>query len=181
MYVRCPSRSYYRRGHSDRSSGSGSGSSSVAAVSSSNLHAYVKPPSAEVSTSGNKKPPRAAGLSSQEKSAVTRTNELKPANQTNSRKKKSGKVMSLAEAAKGSVVFQQAKPIRAKRAGTAWKEDSMPVSTKLHQSPQRLKLPQKLMPRDLSYTIGALHRIQRLLMTNKTITELRARAGYQRR
>ncbi|KAI6705531.1 hypothetical protein NL676_008493 [Syzygium grande] len=56
-------------GHSYLSSSCGSGS--VFGVSSSKLHAYVKPPSAEVSTSRNKKPPRAskeaAGSSSQEK------------------------------------------------------------------------------------------------------------------
>ncbi|KAI6705530.1 hypothetical protein NL676_008492 [Syzygium grande] len=98
------------------------GSSVVFSVLSSKLHAYVKQPSAEVSTSGNKKPPRAsreaAVSSSQEKSAMTRTNGSKPANQSNSRKKKSGKVVSLAEAAKGSVVFQQAKPVRTKPTGT---------------------------------------------------------------
>ncbi|KAF8015006.1 hypothetical protein BT93_H0714 [Corymbia citriodora subsp. variegata] len=102
-----------QRGYSDLSGGSG-GISSVTDVSSSKLHAYVKPPSAEVSIPATKKPPRAskeaAGSSSQEKSVVTRTNEPKPANQSNSRKKKSGKVVSLAEAAKGSIVFQQGKP-----------------------------------------------------------------------
>lgn len=102
-----------QRGYSDLSGGSSS-SSGVSDVSSSKLHAYVKPPSAEVSIPGTKKPPRvskeAAGLTSQEKSAVTRTNEPKPANQSSSRKKKSGKVVSLAEAAKGSIVFQQGKP-----------------------------------------------------------------------
>ncbi|KAI3429926.1 zf-C2HC5 domain-containing protein, partial [Psidium guajava] len=104
-----------QRGYSDPSSGSrGFGSGSVSDVSSSKLHAYVKPPSDEVSVPGTKKPPRAskeaASSSSQEKPAVTRTNESRPANQSNSRKKKSGKVVSLAEAAKGSIVFQQGKP-----------------------------------------------------------------------
>ncbi|KAI6683079.1 hypothetical protein NL676_028992 [Syzygium grande] len=83
----------------------------VSDVSSSKLHAYVKPPSAEVSVPGTKKPLRASNeaagsSSSQEKSAVTRANEPKPANQSNSRKKKSGKVVSLAEAAKGSIVHR---------------------------------------------------------------------------
>ncbi|KAL3748446.1 hypothetical protein ACJRO7_009652 [Eucalyptus globulus] len=72
-----------QKGHSDLSS-SGDGSS-ISGVSSSKLHAYVKLPSAEVSTSGIKKPPRAykeaAGSSSQEKSAVTRTIESNAANQ----------------------------------------------------------------------------------------------------
>ncbi|XP_048137118.1 activating signal cointegrator 1 isoform X3 [Rhodamnia argentea] len=103
-----------QRGYSDPSSGSRGRGSSVSDVSSSKLHAYVKPPSADVSIPGTKRPPRAskeaAGSSSQEKPAVTRTNESKPANQSNSRKKKSGKVVSLAEAAKGSIVFQQGKP-----------------------------------------------------------------------
>ncbi|KAL3748447.1 hypothetical protein ACJRO7_009653 [Eucalyptus globulus] len=74
---------------------------------SSKLHAYVKLPSAEVSTCSIRKPPRAskeAVGSIQERSAVTRTIESNTANQSNSRKKnkKSQKVVAVAEA-----VFQQ--------------------------------------------------------------------------
>ncbi|KAI3877847.1 hypothetical protein MKW92_047092 [Papaver armeniacum] len=81
------------------------------------VHAYVKPPSDEVSSSGSKKQPKATkevqGPNSQENKAPVETSENRNSqkvNPTGSKKKKSGKVISLAEAAKGSVVFQQGKP-----------------------------------------------------------------------
>ncbi|CAK9138088.1 unnamed protein product [Ilex paraguariensis] len=86
-------------------------------VPTSTLHAYVKPPSNDRLGSGAKKPPRA------QKEAVVSTNvgnraitetvesqSTPKGNQVTSRKKKSGKVVSLADAAKGSIVFQQGKP-----------------------------------------------------------------------
>lgn len=95
-----------RRGYSDRT-----GAPNIHGMK---LHAYVKPPSAEVSAVGTKKAPRplkdTASFSSKESSAAFVSNESKPTNQSASRKKKAGKVVSLAEAAKGSIVFQQGKP-----------------------------------------------------------------------
>ncbi|XVF09087.1 hypothetical protein REPUB_Repub07fG0060800 [Reevesia pubescens] len=109
-----------RRGHSDLCTGN-------AAVPTSKLQAYVKPPSGESSVSGTKKPfktpKEAAGSSYQsetKKNAISGNQENKvlndainsthKGNQGNSKKKKAGKVVSLAEAAKGSIVFQQGKP-----------------------------------------------------------------------
>lgn len=95
-----------RRGYSD--------TTGVPNVHSMKLHAYVKPRSAEVSTAGTRKGPKsskdAATSSGNESSTALMPNELKPTNQSASRKKKAGKVVSLAEAAKGSIVFQQGKP-----------------------------------------------------------------------
>ncbi|OIT05008.1 PREDICTED: activating signal cointegrator 1 [Nicotiana attenuata] len=116
-----------RRGHSDiyhTSQG----------TSASKLQAYVKPPSGDSLAAGTKKQVRApkeskasskqesqstAGTSngrniqrgSQGNSTTTTTTAPQPqASQRNSRKKKSDKVVSLAEAAKGSIVYQQGKP-----------------------------------------------------------------------
>lgn len=78
------------------------------------LHAYVKPPSNESSSSGVRKPSRVqreASVSTKQDSVVqTERLESKTAEKGNSKKKKSGKVISLAEAAKGSIVYQQGKP-----------------------------------------------------------------------
>ncbi|KAG8379180.1 hypothetical protein BUALT_Bualt07G0061400 [Buddleja alternifolia] len=83
----------------------------------SSLHAYVKPPSDEGPVITAKKPQRApkeatastshANRIKNETSQAQNTNTV---NQGNSKKKKSGKVVSLAEAAKGSIVFQKGKP-----------------------------------------------------------------------
>ncbi|KAK7330365.1 hypothetical protein VNO77_24557 [Canavalia gladiata] len=110
-----------RRGHSDFSTNSD--------VPTTKLHAYVKPPSVETSASGTKKssraPKAATGRSFQaepNKNAIGNNQEnqtptvdgesrtSQKGNQVNSKKKKAGKVVSLAEAAKGSIVFQQGRP-----------------------------------------------------------------------
>ncbi|KAF5734692.1 activating signal cointegrator 1 [Tripterygium wilfordii] len=105
---------------------------STSDASTSKLHAYVKPPSNEHSASGVKMPLKgqkevmvpgyrteqkrvtmSSNPADPEKSTVSLTAESKTThkgNQSGSKKKKSGKVISLAEAAKGSVVFQQGKP-----------------------------------------------------------------------
>ncbi|KAI3985885.1 hypothetical protein MKX01_026671 [Papaver californicum] len=70
------------------------------------LHAYVKPPPDEGSS-------KVQVPISRENKAPAETSEnrnTQKVNPTSSKKKKSGKVISLAEAAKGSVVFQQGKP-----------------------------------------------------------------------
>ncbi|KAL4362065.1 hypothetical protein GQ457_04G016400 [Hibiscus cannabinus] len=111
-----------RRGHSDLFTGN-------AAIPTSKLQAYVKPPSGEVSSSGMKKPfktPKEATGSSykaepkmnvvsgnQENRVLTDASDSRnthKGNQGNSKKKKAGKVVSLAEAAKGTIVFHQGKP-----------------------------------------------------------------------
>lgn len=97
-------------------------------VPTSNLHAYVKPPSHECYFSGSKKPvkaPKSISISSKEiepkkvasssnvenqVSSDTRNTLSGKGNQSSSKKKKAGKAVSLAEAAKGSFVFQQGKP-----------------------------------------------------------------------
>ncbi|KAF7838455.1 Activating signal cointegrator 1 [Senna tora] len=98
-------------------------------VPTSNLHAYVKPRSVDASASGTKKAlraPKAVTVPSHhvetKQNAVASNQENKiPAvgsdsktsnkgNQVNSKKKKAGKSVSLAEAAKGSIVFQQGRP-----------------------------------------------------------------------
>ncbi|XP_059290631.1 uncharacterized protein LOC132044155 [Lycium ferocissimum] len=111
-----------RRGHSDTTQG----------TSASKLQAYVKPPSGDSLTAGTKKqvraPKESKSLSKQESQSTaetsngrngqrgsqgnsTKTTVPQPqASQRNSRKKKSDKVISLAEAAKGSIIFQQGKP-----------------------------------------------------------------------
>lgn len=103
--------------------------SSAPEVPASQLHAYVKPPSDQGSQSGPKKPLRTPKVvmvpgyqvetkknvvsTSQNKQVSIESSESKSTNkgnQGNSRKKKGGRVVSLAEAAKGSIVFQQGKP-----------------------------------------------------------------------
>lgn len=111
-----------RRGHSDVCS-------STPDVPTSKLQAYLKPRSDEGSVSGTKKPfrtPKVVSVPSsqsvpkrhiassyQENQVPSETSEsrtIQKGNQVNSKKKKAGKVVSLAEAAKGSIVFQQGKP-----------------------------------------------------------------------
>lgn len=100
-----------RRGYIDRG---GDGFNAPA----SKLQAYVKS-AAEVSSGGTKKASRtpkenAVPSNSNQKMAVPlpKSNESKPvvAQGNNSKKKKAGRVISLAEAAKGSIVFQKGKP-----------------------------------------------------------------------
>ncbi|KAM3380723.1 activating signal cointegrator 1 [Capsicum galapagoense] len=101
-------------------------------TSASSLQAYVKPPSGDNLAAGNKKqvrgPKESKASSKQESQSAaetsdgrnlqrgshgnsTKTTAPQPqASRRNSRKKKSEKVVSLAEAAKGSIVFQQGKP-----------------------------------------------------------------------
>lgn len=89
------------------------------------LHAYVKPPSQEASSTGTRKPlkgPKTVTASSQHAeprkhnqgnkvpNEQTGSKTMQKGNQPSSKKKKAGKVISLAEAAKGSIVFQQGKP-----------------------------------------------------------------------
>ncbi|KAL0440669.1 UNVERIFIED_CONTAM: Activating signal cointegrator 1 [Sesamum radiatum] len=83
----------------------------------SNLQAYVKPRSDEGPLTTAKKsqraPKQAMPSSSQENRSKNEKAEPKnthTTNQGNSKKKKSGKVVTLAEAAKGSIVFQKGKP-----------------------------------------------------------------------
>ncbi|KAI9086453.1 hypothetical protein K1719_031537 [Acacia pycnantha] len=95
----------------------------------SKLHTYVKPPSVEASGSGTKKSlrtPKTVTVPShevepkqnlvakyQENQIPSLGSESKASNkgnQVNSKKKKAGKAVSLAEAAKGSIVFQQGRP-----------------------------------------------------------------------
>ncbi|XP_021733824.1 activating signal cointegrator 1-like [Chenopodium quinoa] len=83
-------------------------------ASASKLQAYVKPSADEGLTSGAKKPSRAqkeASASNNQNSKVKiEAAESGNRQQNNSRKKKGGKVISLAEAAKGTIVYQQGKP-----------------------------------------------------------------------
>lgn len=89
------------------------------------LHAYVKPPSHETSFSGTKKPAKGlkTGTASGQQAEPRKNNQgnkvpneqtgskgIQKGNQPSSKKKKAGKVISLAEAAKGSIVFHQGKP-----------------------------------------------------------------------
>ncbi|KAF3437707.1 hypothetical protein FNV43_RR20463 [Rhamnella rubrinervis] len=103
--------------------------SSTPEVPASQLHAYVKPPSDQGFQSVPKKPLKTPKVvttpsypietkknvvsTSNNKQVSTETSESKSTNkgnQGNSKKKKAGRVVSLAEAAKGSIVFQQGKP-----------------------------------------------------------------------
>ncbi|GAA0144247.1 transcription cofactor [Lithospermum erythrorhizon] len=84
---------------------------------SSQLHAYVKPPSNDGQLSGSRKPQReskqtaaSTGTQNQTTSEASGSRGAQKGNQGGSKKKKSGKVVSLSEAAKGSYVFQQGKP-----------------------------------------------------------------------
>ncbi|VFQ64199.1 unnamed protein product [Cuscuta campestris] len=86
-------------------------------ASSSQLHVYIKPPSNPSSTLGSKKPMKVRKddkalvkqeIATKAEASISQNNERH--GQNNSKKKKSGKALSLAEAAKGSIVFQQGKP-----------------------------------------------------------------------
>lgn len=89
-------------------------SPNVADVPASKLQAYVKPPTDGGLISGTKKPARAqkeaSALTGKNNQVKTEAADSKNIQHGNSRKKKGGKVVSLAEAAKGSIVFQQGKP-----------------------------------------------------------------------
>lgn len=75
------------------------------------MHAYVKPRSDEGSSLSSKKPQKAPKEAKASTSQGIRTKQEPAEPKTsNSKKKKSGKVISLAEAAKGSIVFQKGKP-----------------------------------------------------------------------
>lgn len=83
----------------------------------SSLHAYVKPPSDEgpvvTSKKAQRAPKEAPPSTSKDNRIKNDTAESRnehAVNQGSSRKKKSGKVITLAEAAKGSIVFQKGKP-----------------------------------------------------------------------
>lgn len=99
-----------RRGYSDVSSSSQDGPPAK-------LREYVKPPSNEGMASGSKKtlkaPKEAMVPTTRENRVPPQTTEFQnqqKGNQGSSKRKKSGKVISLAEASKGSIVFQQGKP-----------------------------------------------------------------------
>ncbi|GAU38742.1 hypothetical protein TSUD_208530 [Trifolium subterraneum] len=119
-----------RRGYSELSTKS----NVPPTTTTTKLHTYIKPPSVETSTSGSKKSTRTP------KTVVVRGDHVQPnknaavvgssssnqgngisatgsesgtsqkGNQVSSRKKKAMKTISLAEAAKGSIVFQQGRP-----------------------------------------------------------------------
>ncbi|OAY79265.1 Activating signal cointegrator 1 [Ananas comosus] len=94
-----------RRGHADSSNSNGD-------AQTSQLQAYVKPP-ADGNSVTTKKQARSAKETRQKDAKSSETQNTKSQSersQINSKKKKGGKAISLAEAAKGSVVFQQGKP-----------------------------------------------------------------------
>ncbi|KVH98826.1 Zinc finger, C2HC5-type [Cynara cardunculus var. scolymus] len=82
----------------------------------SQLREYVKPPAKEpisVTKKPVKAPKEAAPSTSKEKNIptqITQPQNQQTGNQSKSKKKKSGKVISIAEASKGSIIFQQGKP-----------------------------------------------------------------------
>lgn len=83
----------------------------------SELHAYVKQPSNSGQGNGTKKSHKAPKVvttstnhGSQVVSDASGSQNVQKRNQGNSEKKKSGKVVTLAEASKGSIIFQQGKP-----------------------------------------------------------------------
>ncbi|GJV46120.1 activating signal cointegrator 1 [Tanacetum coccineum] len=85
-------------------------------VPTNQLREYVKPPAKE-STSVSRKlvkaPKESTASTSNEKNIpdeITQTQNQQTGNQTKSKKKKTGKVISLEEASKGSIIFQQGKP-----------------------------------------------------------------------
>lgn len=93
-------------------------SSSTPNVQTSKFQAYMKPPSdtgLNIGTKRSIKTPKERTFSTKNQDARIQmeTKESKDINKVNSsvaKKKKAGKVISIAEAAKGSVVFQQGKP-----------------------------------------------------------------------
>ncbi|XP_075519491.1 uncharacterized protein LOC142553254 [Primulina tabacum] len=85
--------------------------------STSNLHAYVKPRSDERAVFASKKlnKPQKETIASTSEDILLKKETFEPQtihtkHQGNSKKKKTGKVVSLAEAAKGSIVYQKGKP-----------------------------------------------------------------------
>ncbi|KAL1218110.1 hypothetical protein V5N11_002386 [Cardamine amara subsp. amara] len=93
-----------RRGYKEPSS------SHVANSSGPELQMYIKPKVDNVVSSGIKKQSKTPkeGTSSSHQAGTAKV--TAPPQQVNPKKKKGGKVISLAEAAKGSIVFQQGKP-----------------------------------------------------------------------
>ncbi|ONK73889.1 uncharacterized protein A4U43_C03F610 [Asparagus officinalis] len=92
-----------RRGYVDSST-------SIPDVQTSNSQGYVKPPADENGFAVAKKqtrPPKAAAAITNETKNKT---EISESSNNSRRKKKAGKAISLAEAAKGSVVFRQGEP-----------------------------------------------------------------------
>ncbi|KZV28135.1 activating signal cointegrator 1 [Dorcoceras hygrometricum] len=86
-------------------------------TSASNLHAYVKPRSDESAVFASKKlnKPQKEPLASISEDILLKKGTSEPQtihtkHQGNSKKKRTGKVVSLAEAAKGSIVYQKGKP-----------------------------------------------------------------------
>lgn len=86
-------------------------------VQTSKFQAYMKPPTDEGMTIAPKKqakmPKETTVLTTQDTKSpaeATESRNIPKGSQGNSKKKKGGKVISLAEAAKGSVVFQKGKP-----------------------------------------------------------------------
>ncbi|XP_077213844.1 transcription regulator/ zinc ion binding protein [Tasmannia lanceolata] len=86
-------------------------------LQNSKFQAYMKPPADGGLTSGTKKQmkvPKELTVSTiqdtKNQSGTSVTKSIDRGNQGTSKKKKAGKVISLAEAAKGSIVFQQGKP-----------------------------------------------------------------------
>ncbi|KAL5722781.1 hypothetical protein ACHQM5_006256 [Ranunculus cassubicifolius] len=85
-------------------------------VPKSKMQAYVKPPQEYGFTNGTKKQPKApketAASTSQTNKIPTEpaSGSTQKANTNNSKKKKGGKVVSLAEASKGTIVFKQGQP-----------------------------------------------------------------------
>ncbi|CAH9092526.1 unnamed protein product [Cuscuta europaea] len=98
-----------RRGHSNINL-------TIQDASTSHLHTYIKPPSNDSSTLRTKKPMKiqkdkeAPVKQETQTKSETSDSKNKQRQGQNHSKKKSGKVLSLAEAAKGSIVFQQGKP-----------------------------------------------------------------------
>lgn len=102
-----------RRGHSE----SQNVNKPTQNTSTSNLQAYVKPRTNDGLVIGAKKQQKASkevtASSNRENRTSTGTSESQNVNKRttgNSKKKKSGKVVSLAEASKGSIVYQKGKP-----------------------------------------------------------------------
>ncbi|KAI3807450.1 hypothetical protein L1987_23378 [Smallanthus sonchifolius] len=100
-----------RRGYTDTTDASLDGQSQT-----SRFREYVKPPAKEPinDTKRPVKPPKEAAQSaSKEKNApnqIIQPENQQTGSQNKSKKKKSGKVISLAEASKGSIIFQKGKP-----------------------------------------------------------------------
>ncbi|XP_076922711.1 uncharacterized protein LOC143584574, partial [Bidens hawaiensis] len=76
----------------------------------SQLREYIKPPAKEPISVAKKpvKPPKEATQNTPNQ--ITQTQNQQPTSQTKSKKKRTGKVISLEEASKGSIIFQKGKP-----------------------------------------------------------------------